>query len=169
MAATWRENVYHGSGPTRSDWTDNGKFHKADTDPTSDASSTAVVRPTSGTNYSWAKYFKSEWTTTPAGKIMNLRWFTNGADPATGVKLYAKTSSTYTQPSSSDETGLSGMTDASTYTSASPLSINSGDVLANPSTGVGTQDYLVLQVGVTSSASPGTTSGYVLTRRYDKS
>ena len=169
MAATWKEVIYHGAGPTESDWTDNGKYHKADTDPTGDVSATAVVRPTSGTNYSWAKYTKSKWTTTPSGKIMNLRWFTNGADIATGVKLYAKKSASYTEPSASDETGLASMVDASTYTSASPLSINSGDVLTNPSTGTGTQDYLVTQVGVGATANPGSTTGYVLTRRYDES
>src|SRR4051812_15167035 len=116
MAATWKEVIYHGAGPTESDWTDNGKYHKAETDPTGDVSATAVVVPAAGSNYSWAKYTKSKWTTTPSGKIMNLRVFSNGAAMATGVDIMAKTSATYTQPSSSDETGLSGTTAISTYT-----------------------------------------------------
>lgn len=169
MAATWKEVVYHGAGPTKSDWTANGKFHKADTDPTTDVSATAVVVPAAGSNYSWGKFLKSEWTTAPAGKIMNLRVFSNGSPMATGVDIMAKVTPTYVQPSASDETGISGTTAISTYTSASPLVVNSGDVLVNPSTGVGTQDYLLLQLRVGTTAAPGITTGYTITRRYDES
>jgi hypothetical protein len=170
MAATWEERVFHGAGPTESAWTANGKFHKADTDPTTDVSATAVVRPAAGTNYSWRKSLKSKWSTTPAGKIMNLRTFSSGAAPATGVDILAKKSTTYTEATSADETTpLSSSASITTYTSGSPLVINSGDVLVNPSTGLGTQDYLELQMAVGTSAEPGIWSGYTITRRYDES
>lgn len=169
MAATWKEVIFHGAGPTESDWTDNGKYHKGDTDPTGDVSATAVVVPAAGNNFSWAKYTKSKWTTAPSGKIMNLRTFSSGAGMGTGVDLMVKKSATYTQPSSSDETGLASMTTFQTYVAGSPLDINTGDVLVGPSTGLGTQDYLVTQTRVGPTAGPGTISGYVITRRYDES
>ena len=170
MSATYRVDVFHGAGPSAGAWPSGGRLHRADTDPTSDGSTTFITVPTSGTNYSWRKSIKLNVTGTPTGSVSNLRFFSDGVSWGTGVTCYAKASASYTQGSASDNTALFDGTavDVTTYTSGSPLTINAGTVLSNQSTGYGTQDYLVLQVGVTSSASPGTTSARTLTYRIDE-
>lgn len=169
MAATYQVDVFHGSSPTGAAWSAGARFHRADTSPTTDGATTYIPIPTSGTNYSWRKHFKLNVTATPVGSVSNLRFFSDGTSWGTGVTAYVKTSSTYTQGSSSDNsTQISGSTDVTTYTSGSPLTINSGTVLSNPSTGYGTQDYLVMQVGGTSLVAAGTTSARTLTYRVDE-
>ena len=75
----------------------------------------------------------------------------------------------YTQGSSADETAAIGSgVDATTKSSGSPLVVNSGTVLSNPSTGFGTQDYVVMQLQVGSTAGPGVTSLRTYTYRVDE-
>jgi hypothetical protein len=169
MAAAYEVNVFHGASPTEEAWPAGGRFHRADTSPTTDGATTYIPIPTSGTNYSWRKHFKLKVTTTPVGAVSNLRFFSDGSSWGTGVTAYAKKDASYTQGSSSDNSAqLASSADVTTYTSASPLSVNSGEVIANPDTGYGTQDYVVMQVGGTSSAAAGTTSARTLTYRVDE-
>ncbi len=151
-------------------WSNGGRFHRADSSPTSDGSTTFIPIPTSGTNYSWRKSFKLNVTTTPVGTVSNLRFFSDASSWGTGVTPYAKLKAAYTQGSSSDNSALFDGTavDLTTYTSGSPLTITAGTVLSNPSTGYGTQDYLVIQVGVGSTAVAGTTAARTLTYRTDE-
>jgi hypothetical protein len=169
MAASYQVLTYHGSGPTSSAWTDNGRFHRGDSDPTTDGATTPTPIPTSGTNYSWKKFFKLNVTATPVGSVANLRFFSDGVSWGTGITAYAAPSSIYSQPGSGDNTTLiTGGTDVTTYTSGSPLVINSGPVLVNPITGTGIQNYLMMQVGGTSSAAPGTILARTMTYRVDE-
>ena len=102
--------------------------------------------------------------------MSNLRFFSDGTSWGTGITAYAKKLSSYTQASSSDNSALFDGTavDVTTYTSGSPLTINASTVLSNPSTGYGTQDYLVMQVGGGTTAGAGTTSARTLTYRVDE-
>ncbi len=169
MAAVYQVDVFHGSGPTASAWPAGGRFHRADTSPTTDGATTYIPIPTSGTNYSWRKHFKLNVTTTPVGAVSNLRFFSDGTSWGTGVTAYAKISATYTQGSSSDNsTVITSATDVTTYTSGSPLTVNSGTVLSNPTTGYGTQDYVVMQVAGGTTVAAGTTSARTLTYRVDE-
>lgn len=169
MAATYEVRVAHGAGPSLSAWTAGGRFHRGDDDPTSDGSTTFIPIPTSGTNYSWRKSFKLAVTVAPSGTVSNLRFFSDGVSWGTGITPYAMPKTAYTQASASDNTALfdNSAVDLTTYTSGSPLSINSGTVLTT-TTGYGTQDYLVIQVAVESTASPGTTSARTMTYRCDE-
>ncbi len=169
MAATYQVDAATGSGPTMAAWPAGGRFHRADSHPTTDGATTYIPIPASGTNYSWRKSFKLKVTATPVGSVSNLRFFSDATSWGTGVTAYAVAAASYTQGSSSDNTALIGSgVDVTTYTSASPLTINSGTVLSNPSTGYGTQDYLVMQVGVGSTAAAGTTAARTLTYRVDE-
>lgn len=167
MAATYEVRSFHGSGPTDTLWPANGRYHKGDDDPTTNGATTPVVAPTSGEVFSWGKFHKLKVTAAPNGDVKNLRWFTPGTNMATGVKQYAKKVAAYTQPSSADEAGMAGMTDASTYIAGAPLVVNSGVVLTG-TTGFGTQEYVATQVGVGSTAAPGLTTGYTDTYRVDE-
>lgn len=170
MAATYQVQVASSTGPTMTTWTDGGRFHRADSSPTTDGSTTFIPIPTSGTNYSWRKSFKLNVSVTPVGSVSNLRFFSDGTTWGTGITPYAKQKAAYTQGSSSDNTALFDGTavDLTTYTSGSPLTINASTVLSNPTTGFGTQDYLVIQIAVGSTAAAGTTSARTLTYRVDE-
>lgn len=169
MAATYQVDVFHGAGPSAGAWPAGGRFHRADTDPTTDGSTTFIPIPTSGTNYSWRKSFKLNVTGAPTGTVSNLRFYSDASSWGTGITPYAMKEASYTQASASDNTALfdGSAVDLTTYTSGSPYTINSGTVLT-ATTGYGTQDYLVIQVGGTSSVAAGTTTARTLTYRVDE-
>lgn len=169
MAASYEVNVWHGAGPTDSAWSAGARYHRADTSPTTDGATTFIPIPTSGTNYSWRKHHKLKVTVAPTGVCSNLRWFTDGTSWGTGISFFARTNGTYTQGSSSDNSAqVSGTVDAvANYVAGTPLTVNAGTVLT-ATTGYGTQDYVVTQVGGGTTAGAGTTSARTLTYRVDE-
>lgn len=169
MAATYQVDAATSTGPTMAAWPAGGRFHRADSHPTTDGATTYIPIPTVGTNYSWRKSFKLNVTVAPTGTVSNLRFFSDAVAWGTGVTCYAKQKAAYTQGSSSDNSALFDGTavDVTTYTSGSPLTINASTVLT-ATTGYGTQDYLVLQVGGGTTVTPGTTTARTLTYRVDE-
>lgn len=169
MAATYQVVTYNGAGPTKSNWPAGNLFHRADTNQTVPASATPIPIPAAGNNWSYRKSIKLEITATPAGTVSNLRWFSDGTSAGTGVTVLIMQTATYTQASASDESAaIAGGVDATTFTSASPKTVNAGTVISNPSTGVGTQDYIVQQMQVGTTASPGTTATRTYSYRCDE-
>ncbi len=150
------------------------RFNRAD--DVVNTTANPIPKPAAGSNYSWRKTFRCKVTATPDGDISNLRFFTDAGSWGTGVTMWAHTMpwANYTQGASGDESAKitngagSTVTDASTFTSGSPLTINSGTVISNPSTGYGTQDTLVAQLEVASTASRGTKGPRTVTWRYDE-
>ncbi len=180
MPATAQIRSYHssGSGTPSGDVTGTTlRFRRSDAD-TQDTSN-PVPRPGSGENLSWAKYLKMNWTTTPTGSITNLRVFPS-TRPPTGINLYMKSIAAYTQPATGNTSGISSFTtsdllkatyQSSAVSASSPVVINGGTVLSNPSTGEGTQNFLLLQAGVLSSYAgtvPGVATAFTLTYRYQE-
>lgn len=169
MAATYQVVWYSGAGPTKNNWAAGGLIHRGDTLPTSAGSATPIAIPAAGSNYSWRKSIKLEVTATPVGSVTNLRWFSDATAVGTGITMLVAAITAYTQASASDETAaIPGGVDATTKTSASPIVVNSGTVISNPSTGVGTQDHVVMQAQVGTTASPGTTALRTYTYRVDE-
>jgi len=170
MAATYETHVFTGSGPTDTAHINGWRFHRADTNTSADGSTTHIPIPASGINYSFRRTFKLKVVTTPVGSVANLRFFSDGVSWGTDITCYAKTKAAYTQATSADNTALFDGTavNVTTYTSSSPLTINAGTVLSNPSVGYGTQDYLVMQAGVGSTAAAGTTPERTLSFRVDE-
>lgn len=120
-----------------------------------------------GTEHSWAKSLKLNFSTSPAGAITNLRFFSAAANFGgswTGVSMLA-TSGAYARGAVTDQgaTARSGM---SNRTSAAMLTINAGEVIANPTTGLGTQDYTILQVSIANTAPAGASDTQTQTFRY---
>jgi len=169
MAATYRVDVFHTAGPTSGAWPAGGLLHRADTDPTTAGAATPVPVPAAGSNYSWRKSFKLNVTVTPSGAVTNLRWFSDGVSVGTGLVVLAKNTASYTLASSADETvALGSSVDATTLTSASPMTVNAGTVLSNPSTGFGTQNYVEMQLQVGTTAGPGVTALRTYSYRVDE-
>lgn len=150
------------------------KYRRSDAD-TNDTSN-PIPKPAAGNNFSWRKTMRIKVNVAPDGDISNLRFFSDGVSWGTGVTMRGHTNpvSEYTQASSADEgteidqgTG-SAITDMDTYTSGSPLTVNSGVVLT-ATTGYGTQDTVETQLKVASTASRGKKGPITYTYRFDES
>jgi hypothetical protein len=127
-----------------------------------------LVVPAAGSNYSYKKSYYLNADTSPAGTINNVKWYTDGTIGWTGITVQAKTVSGYTVASGTvDTTGnqMTGGADATTYTTASPLSVTG--TISNPSTGK-ISDYVELQAVVSTSAVAGTVAAETITFRYDE-
>ena len=170
MAATYQVVNYTGAGPTKTAWAAGLLFHRADTNQTVAGSCVPIPIPAAGNAWSWRKWVKLEILTTPVGLVTNLRWFSDAVAMGTGVIMRVAQIATYAQATSADETAVIGGSpvDATTLTSASPKVVNAGTVITNPSTGVGTQDHMCMQVEVASTASPGTTAARTYSYRVDE-
>lgn len=164
----------------------NIRFKTAD-DATIDSNNPIPI-PSAGTNYSFWKQIYLFADTGPDTSIDNLKFYTDGGGFGTGITLNVgdqfptKNSgsnagyevATGTTGSTGDEVtanhaGVSSVTDAFTYTSGSPLS---GPSISEDSNIIDAanemSDYLVFQMAVTNSASPGNKTNETLTIQYDE-
>lgn len=170
MAATTAVTEYYGSGPS-SATISNLRFSTAD-ESAGSSTTYPCVKPAAGTNYSFMKAIALTASVAPAGSITNIKFYTDGTNNwGTGISALSSYANTWTQATGT--TGASGTqqlstgtgaVDPFTYTSASPLSVSS-----NATTGTGRLSYYVfLQVALSTSCTPGTTSTETLTLRYDE-
>lgn len=161
MPVTTRIDSFHGASPTPSTAV-TVYYNRTDSD-TLGTSADGIVVPSAGPseNLSWRRVFKINFTSTPATKIANLRFYVDA--PPSGLHHYAMTTNGYVQPNANDESGINNLSDNTTskdttnetlHSATNPLYVNNGDVLANPNTGYGTQSYVTTQVGVTDTYDP---------------
>lgn len=166
MAATVSIKECNGSGPTATTVT---AARLCTSDTYNPGTNYSLVKPASSYNYSYWKSFYLNADSTPATAISNVKWWTDGTIGWTGVTLYAGTTASYTQATGTQGTTgtVSGVatTDASTYTSAAPLSVSGS--ISNPSTGK-ISDYVVVQAKVGTGAVAGPLSSETLTFGYDE-
>ena len=178
MAATAETLYFHGTSPGTpgADVIGSTVRYKREDNDTQD-NVDPLPKPAAGENLTWTKWSKMNWTTPPAGDITNLRYFT--AAPGANIKHYARVETPYLEPVVGDEGGITGFTDNQTnkdlfdedvHTSASPLVVNAGTVLSNPSIGLGTQNFVQSQLGVLAAfaGGPGAITAFDLTYRYSE-
>lgn len=176
MAATVTIESWHGAGAGSGTNISNGevRFKLADNDtvdlnaplrvPTADQV-TAEIPST----YSFRKYFKINVTATPDNSISNLKFFTDGNNLDAEVVLLGDQTDTYQENVSADSTGdTTAHWLAVNWTKASPLVVNASTVISNPSTGYGTQDFVMIQAMVSSSATAGIKGAQVFSYRWDE-
>ena len=172
MAASVQIREKNGSGETATDKTSGTvRFKNAD-NATVDNNDRLVV-PATGQEYSYEKWLRMQiGATGPSVDIQNLKFYMDGANSfGTGVKLWAANDATYSTPvipSEVDPTpkhNAVAMTDAFSYTSASPLSLGAGPY-STINTDMG--DYLVLVMEVEPTASPGSLTAETATFSYDE-
>lgn len=162
MAATVQIVEKNGASPTITDKTSGTiRFKKAD-NPTVDLL-TPLVKPASGSDWSFEKWLRLNVTAAPSGQISNLRAYMDGTNGlGTGINLWAKAAASYTPPAQG--TSSTGYANAFGYTSASPLSLGAG-----PFTGTGEiGSHLVMLAEVTATASGGITPTEALTISWDE-
>ncbi len=151
-------------------------------------STNPVPIPSSGTNYSFWKQIYLFCDTAPDTQVDNIKFYTDGSNFGTGITLnVANQFPTKTNTSNAGyevATGTVGTTgievitghasvtsvsNAFSFTSGSPLS---GPTISEDSSIINavneTTNYLVLQLAVTSTASPGNKSDETMTFQYDE-
>lgn len=145
---------------------------------TASGSSNPITIPSVGTNYSYWVSTRLNCTVTPSGTVNNLRWYTDGSNTfGTGVGCNAQDASAYVQATGTagttgiqlttgNHSGLSGSpVDAFSFTSGSPKSVTGS--ITNPSTG-DFGNFMVYQLTVGTTASPGATGSETFTWLYDE-
>jgi hypothetical protein len=156
------------------------RFKQAD-NATIDANDPMPI-PASGTEYSRWKQIYLYCDTAPDTQVDNVRFFTDGGGFGTGITVNVadqfpvKNSGADTGYDVSDanevmttHTDITSSTDAFTFTSGSPLSGPSISEAGNIIDAIGeTTNYLVLQMEVESTASPGNLADETFTFRYDE-
>lgn len=166
MPATVDIMEWNGSSasPTKTVKTNGTVRFKAADDPNVDLNNPMVI-PSTGVNWSFKKYLRLRiGATGPSQQITNIVVYSDGANnmgPGTQVK--AKAVATYTTPDNTAPDAT--FADFFSYTPASPLSLGAGPFTG---TNVDIGNFLVLQFGVDSTASPGITPAETVTFQYDE-
>ena len=142
--------------------------------------------PSSGTNYSYWKHIYMKCATAPSTSVDNVKFYTDGGGFGVGFTLKVgdetpeKTHSA--SPGYELATGTPGTTgtvmtshanitastDAFSFTSASPKSLSISEASSQIDAVGETTDYLVLQLEVISTASPGDLADETMTIKYDE-
>lgn len=162
MAATVQIIEKNGAGGTPTDKT-SGQIRFKNADNATVDTSNPMVKPGSGTDYSFEKWLRLNVTGGTYTEITNIKAYMDGASGlGTGVTLYAKAVASYATPA--EATGTAGYADAFTYTSGSPLTLGAGPYTSTGEKG----DHLVMMLAVGTTASGGITSSEVLTFSYDE-
>lgn len=144
--------------------------------------------PAAGTNYSYWKHIYLKCDTAPDTQVDNIKFYTDGAGFGTGITLNVGLQfptknnassagyevATGTPGTTGDEfvaahASISSSADAFTYTSGSPLSgptiSEDGNIINSINE---TTNYLVLQMAVINTATPGNKTNETLTFQYDE-
>lgn len=196
MASTILINTCFGGSDT-SPGTDNSditsgtlRFKCAD-DNTNDNNNPIPI-PAAGTNYSFWKHVYLRCTVRPGSEIVNnVKFYTDGSNGyGTGVGLkVSDTFPTHTNASNAgyevddnstgstgtemdagtpNHSGVTGTTDAFTFSSASPLSVTIGEGSSQIDAVSEVTNFVILQMTVASTAASGELSAETLTFRYDE-
>lgn len=162
----------------------NIRFKTAD-NATIDTVNPCVV-PSGADKYSFWKHIYLKCTAAPSIKVDNIKFYTDGS-AMSGVTTYvgnemptknSGTSSGYAVATGTvDDTGnemvtshggLTGKTDAFTYTSAAPKSITISETSSQIDAQNETTNYLVFQVTIPNTALPGDRANETWTYQYDE-
>lgn len=162
MAATVQIIEKNGGGGTPTDKTSGSVRFKTADNATVDLNN-PIVKPPSGTNYSFEKWLRPNVSGGTYSQITNFKFYSDGTGSlGTGIGLYAKAVTTYAMPVLG--TSTTGYADFFSYTSGSPLSLGTG-----PFTGTGEKgDHAVMLCTVDDTASGGVTPTETGTLAWDE-
>ena len=162
MAATVQIVEKNGAGGTQTDKT-SGTIRFKNADNSTVDTSNPMVKPPSGTDYSFEKWLRFNVSGGTYTEISNIKAYSDGSNGlGTGVGLYAKAVTAYSTPA--EATATTGYTDLFTYTSGSPLTLGAGPYTSTGEKG----DHLVMIMTVGSTASGGMTPTESLVLAWDE-
>lgn len=157
------------------------RFKQAD-DATIDSNDPIPI-PAAGTNYSYWKQVYLYCDTAPSTQVDNVKFYTDGGGFGTGITLNiadanpVKNSGASTgydvadaavTMASGGHTDVTTVTDAFTYTSGSPRTCTISEAGSIIDAIGETTNYIVLQLAVGTTASPGNLDDETLTFQYDE-
>lgn len=162
MPATVQLIEKNSAGGTATDKT-SGTIRFKNADNSTVDLSNPMVKPTSGSDFSFEKWLRMNVTGGTYSQITNVKAYSDGGNGlGTGVLLWAKAVTAYATPA--EATATTGYTNFFTYTSGAPLSLGAG-----PFTGTGEKgDHLVMMCEVQSTASGGLTPSESLVLAWDE-
>lgn len=162
MAATVQIVEKNGAGGTQTDKTSGTiRFKNADNSTVDTAN--PMVKPVSGTDYSYEKWLRFNVSGGTYTEITNIKAYSDGSSGmGTGVGVYAKAVTAYATPA--EATSTSGYTSLFTYTSGSALTLGSSTYTSTGEKG----DHLVMMMTVADTASGGVTPSETLTIAWDE-
>ena len=162
MAATVQIIEKNGAGGTGTNkTTETVRFKNADNATVDTAN--PMVKPVSGTDYSFEKWLRFNVTGGTYTEITNIKAYSDGSNGmGTGVALWAKAVETFATPA--EATSTATYTSFFTYTSGSALTLGAG-----PYTSTGEKAFhLVMMMAVADTASGGMTPTETLTVAWDE-
>ena len=167
MAAIVQICEAHGAGETVTDNVSNINFGSGDVANLVPASYPITIPPT-GTNYSYEKYIKIKCSGT-YNKVDNLQYWHSAGTPSTGVSFYASNTAntTYATPVNTLSTKATNAVPTSDPGTAN-IGIDGSFTGAFESSETAYSNYLVLQMRVASTASPGNMAQITWTFQYDE-
>jgi len=168
MAAIVDIREFNGSSPGTPTPKTSDTIRFKDNDDANADLNNPIVRPGSGTVYSYEKALRLRiGATGPTGSITSPRAFSDAANGfGTGVTMEAGVTGTYVQPVKTNSTLAT--VDFFSYTSGSPLAMDTNNPGPYSGTSVDIADFLYLQAAVAFNASPGLTPTETLTIAYDE-
>lgn len=176
MAATVQISQLNGAGESRTDKTSGTvRFRRSDSAVVD--LNNPLISPTSQTEYSYFVYNRLYISGGTFTSISNLRAYTDGTNGyGTGIKLWWKTSATYTQPVipsvAVDPPQHDGgaMVNAFTYTSAAPIDMDDLNTGPFDSTGLPKHvgNYLVQVLEVEIGATQGVKTAEPISFSFDE-
>lgn len=162
MPATVQIQENNGAGPTSTDKTTSTIRFKNAANATIDTVN-PMVKPTSGTDWSFKKWIGFNVTAGTYTDISNIKAYSDGANGWTGVKMWAK-AATSTYSTAAEETATAGYADFFGYTANGALTVGGTGY-----TGTGVKgNYLEMAMEVYSTAGAGTLAGETLTISWDE-
>jgi hypothetical protein len=162
MAATVQIVEKNGAGGTTTDKT-SGTIRFKNADNSTVDLNNPMVRPASGTDYSFEKWLRLNVTGGTYSQITNIGAYSDGANGlGTGIGLFAKAVASYATPA--EATATTGYTSFFTYVTGSRLSLGAGPFTSTGEKG----DHLVMIATVDNTATGGLTPTETLTIGWDE-
>ncbi len=174
MAAIVDLREFNGASPGTPTTKTSGTIRFKDADDANVDLINPIVRPGDGSVFSYEKYLRLRiGATGPTGSITSPRAFSDSSDGlCTGVTMEAGQSGAagtpfgYVQPVKTDSAVAT--TDFFSFTSGAPLALDQDVAGPFSGTNLDIADFLILQVEVASTASPGLTPTETLTLSFDE-
>lgn len=122
-----------------------------------------IVIPSASLNRSYEKWLRWKCTGAPSNQVTNFKYWGPGSVPATGTILYDGTTASGATPVASDSATAVTQQDTNHYSSGTALTVGGTLININDKS-----NFLVLQLDVASTASPGSISQQTHNYSYDE-
>jgi len=122
-----------------------------------------ITIPSGAAAHSFEKWLRFKCTVAPSNQCTNFRYWGPNTTPGTGLTLFAGTTDTGATPTASDSSVATTQQDTNYYDTSHQLTIPGTLVNVNDKS-----DFLVLQLDVANSASPGDITQQTHNYSYDE-